>query len=352
MPELGAFVQQQYDAGRRVVTLDGGSWVWDTPLFLDDPLFGDQFELNATGAHIALTTNLPTTGGAFTPDKGRPPVDQVRCAVFPNTLRSSWNRTTNDVQVTPYTKATGEKVGGAMRLRVRGGTFGGGSRNVGLVFANRVGTLLEGVVLLGGRFALSWTDYTEPNIVRGCHFRTAGTAQPDDAWFVYQTTKGDGVIVDATKCDGAVGLASLRENFGAAFTGNITGAVRLTRCSGVAVVASHQEAGIGETYTPNFEVRDSEVLFVGGTFYPPRLDGRATIEVHDTPTGPNFSSVRLVAPNYRLLAAHAADAAAFVDVKSRNANTVVRVDDLTPKTSTGPGVWSACAVPAMNGVQL
>lgn len=352
MPDLGDYLQARYDAGERVITLNGGSWTWDTPVFLDDPRFGDQLELNATGAEIVLgAATLPTTRGAFLPDKNRPLTEQVRCAVFPNTRRDAWDPVANDVAVTPEAKATGPYVGGAMRLRVRGGEFVASTPNVGLVFANRVGTMLDGLVLRGGRFALSWTDYSEPNLIRGCHFRTAGSGQVDDAFLVYQTAKGDGLLIDAVKCDGNVGVASLRENSGAAITGTITGTVRLTRCSGVAVIAAHQESGIGTTYAPNFQVIDSEVLFAGGTFYPPRLDGRATVEVYDTPTGPNFSTVTLLAPNYRLLAAHVDDAEAFVDVKTRNPSTSVRIiGELTTKTSTGPGTWAATSDPAMIGV--
>lgn len=348
VPDFGKFLQERYDSGSGHVTLSRvDRWTWDTPVFLDSPRFGDKFEVNLAGAEITLGPNLPTMGAAFTPDARRAPGERVRAAIFPNTQRAAWNAATNDVAVTTG-KATMQ--GASVRLHLRNGTISGGGRNVGIVMGNRVGTVLENVVAHGVRFALSWHDYAEPNIVRGGHFQTAGgAAQVADAFYVYEVAKGDGILIEALKCDGAVGAASLMECFGAVLSGNITGKVRLSRCAGVVIVGVHQEAGIYASYSPNFEVSNSDVLFVGGAFYPPRQDGRATVEITDDTTGVLHSTVVMQAPCYRLPSAHTT-VGPFVDVRSRNPHTKVRIFDPSFKASTGPGVWVACDAPLMTGV--
>lgn len=336
--DIGPWLQDQYDAGHAVTLQRGKTYSLDTPVFLDSAGFGDKLALDINGATITLGDSLPTVGEAFLADPS------VRAGIFSNVKRSAWDPETNTVDAKGG-KAT--SAGASVRLVVSNGRVVGGANNVGLAFGNRVGAVLDNVNLIGGRFAWSWTGYGEPHVVRGCHFQTAGgTAQVPDAFFLYGNAKGDGVQVEALKCDGAVGAVSLRECFGASLTANITGKVRLIRCAGVVVTAAHQEAGIYASYSPNFEIQQSDVHFVGGTFYPSRIAGGATIEIDDDPSKSMYSQVTLDSPGWRVLPEYG-ESDAFIKVKRAVAGTYVDIRNLSSKRASSPGVWTKGALPSL-----
>ncbi len=342
MTELGRHLQEQYDSGAGGVTLRkvDGAVTWTQPVFLDRPGFGDKFVVDLGGNDVIVSVDMPTVGRAFTPDPG------VRVALFANTKREAYNEAKNSVAVESATKAT--QVGGSPRLIMRNGRVLL-TGNSGLAFGNRCGAVLENVVLHGGRFAWSWTDYADQHVIRNGHMQTAGgSAQVTDAFYLYGIAKGDGVHVDGMKCDGAVGGVALKECFGATLTSIVTSKVRLDRCAGVVVNGAHQESGIHKPtnpFTANFEIKNSSVSFVGGAFYPPRYPGRATIEVRDNPEH-TPSNVVLMSPDYRLLDGHAVNAEPFIVADS---STPVRVIYPSWNRSTANGRWAPTDQPEMRG---
>lgn len=328
MTNIGPYLQQEYDEGNPVVLRRGEKYTLDTPVYVSSPNFGDKCVLDLNGAEITLGANLPVLGEQFLADR------TVQAGIFVNYEKNS---TTQRATTT----------GASMRLVISNGRVVGGANNVGLAFGNRCGAVLENVNLMGGRFAWSWTGYGEPHVVRGGHFQTAGgSAQVPDAFYLYGNAKGDGIQVEGLKCDGAVGAVSLRECFGAALTANITGKVRLIRCAGVVVTAAHQEAGIYSSYSPNFEIQQSDVHFVGGTFYPSQVPGGATIEIDDDPTKMMYSHVTLDSPGWRVLPGYG-ESETFIKVKRAAKGTYVDVRNLSSKRASSPGVWTRQPTPLL-----
>lgn len=328
MADLGQYLQQQYDAGAGGVTLrNTDPWTWDTPFFQDKAEFGNKFTIDLGGARVPLSPNLPTVA-AFEPDP------TVRVAMFPNTNRSAWNRTTNTVEVSTATRTSGAP-GVSLRATVKNGRLVGGAANVGVGIGNRCGALFENVVLSGGRFAWTWDDYGEPHVMRNCHFQTASASQVRDAFLMYGYSKGDGVIIEACKADGNVGIARLKGTFGASLRANITGDIRLDRCLGIVIDAGHQESGIGTTHSPTVRINGSVVLVNGGAWYPSRTEG-GTFQIVDDPGLPSL--LHLNTATWCVLPEHG-NSSALVDATGATSGTVIQATALASRTAAAPGRW-------------
>lgn len=265
-------LQALYDAGVRAVHLEPrGTYLLDTPVFLDheDPF--DCLVLHGNGAEVVLGDRLGRTD-AFTADP------EVRWAFFPNTVRSAHDG--DAVTVDADHRGTGTSVGGTPRLVVHQLVVDGRSQDRGLAFFNRCAGRFSEVVMKAARTLVSWTDYCDAMVLDHCQARLD---EVDDAWLLYQVDHGDGVLLLSPKTERGIGAASLQDCRGATIVSAVTGRLRLTRCRGVAVLAGHAEGDLSAAST--YEVRSSQVVVDASLVYPARDDALPGVVVDDTDEG-------------------------------------------------------------------
>lgn len=338
----GPALQRHVDAGGRIVLPGPGRYLVDTPVFLDGGEPHARVVLDLAGGTLVAGDHLPATD-VFHPDT------QVRWMLWPNTLRSAWDAAAGRVEVAVATRATGGKVGALQSLAVRDGTFDGRGTPAGLVLANRTGTDLTDVTMVGARTLVSWADYSDATRLTGCHARH-GDGERRPGALVEQVAPGDGLLLRACKADAGLYTARLRRNRGAVIDANVTGRIELDRCSAVVVQGGHQECHVGDHTA--VVVRSSQVTFRQTAFYSAR-DGRTpAILVEDDPAHDEASYVHLDAClEVHLHDAQDADAAhgPLLHVASAHELTEVRADDVRAVTvdTADPGTWVATSGPRL-----
>ncbi len=274
-------LQRIFDAGLQPQFVSNRTYLLNSPIFLDRPTSLAMFVLELNGAILRLGPDLPTTD-AFSRDP------TTRWAIFPNTVRGAFSG--GKVTVSPATRASGKGSGGLISLIVRNGTVDGVKANVGFAFSNRTGTKFESVVLLRARTLLSWTDYSDVNVLRQCHNRAGG---PANSVLVEQISSGDGLLMQSCKSDASVGLARLKYCRGAEIVGTVTGRIELEACSAIQIRGGHQETPI--VNRTMIDIRSSDVVIDSTVLYLARGTGGEALEpaIRITDAGSPASSVVL-----------------------------------------------------------
>ncbi|MGB4768511.1 MAG: collagen-like protein [Candidatus Saccharimonas sp.] len=265
--DIGPALQTAINSGFTDILLPyspSGKFYLNTPIFWPaSSAFGSRVRIDLNGNIIRLGTNLPTVAN-FTPDTS------VRAAFFPNTALSALSGGV----VTSEGNTASVSTGQMLALILENGTFEIGTGNTGVVFANQAPVQLHNIGLLGGRFAVSWHEYTDGTQVTGhAHFRSSSSAglgtQVSDAWYLYAINEGDGVFVESIKSDGLVGGVNLEKNRGAVINGVVTSSVRLSNSEGIMIGSPHLESDIYSSDAPRFDIVSSSVTFQGGVVYRP-----------------------------------------------------------------------------------
>jgi len=340
----GPALQAHVDAGGHIVLPGPGAYLVDTPVFVDGTDPHQRVVLDLAGGTLVAGDHLPTSD-VFWPDRA------TRWLLWPNTLRTAWDAGAGRVEVAVGTRATGERVGALQALAVRDGTFDGRGTTAGLVLANRTGTELTNVTMVGARALVTWHDYSDGTRLTGCHARH-GDGERRDGALIEQVAPGDGVVLSGCKADAGLFTARLRRCRGAVVDANVTGRLELDRCSGVVVQGGHQECSIGDHTA--VVVRSSQVTFRQTAFYCARDGSTPAVLVDDDPAQPDASQVRLEAClEVHLHDARDADVAhgPLVHVAHAHDLTEVRADDVraTSVDTADPGTWVGTAGPRITG---
>lgn len=337
----GPLLQQLVDAGGHIRFPGPGTYLVDTPVFLDGGDPHGRVVLDLAGGTLLAGPHLPATD-AFRREPG------VRWLLWSNTRRTAWDAAAGRVDVSAQTRATGTGVGALQAVAVRDGTFDGVDGTVGLVFANRSGTELTAVTMVRGRTLVSWHDYSDATRLQGCHARHGDG--PRTGALVEQISSGDGLVVSGCKADAGLHTARLKYCRGAVVEANVTGLLELDQCSNVVVVGGHQEGQLGDR--TSVVVRQSQVTFRQTAFYSAHDAGVPSIVVDDPADGPAGSRVHLDAcvevhlhdgrdadvPQGPLL--HVAGANPMTEVHARDVRAVT-VD------TADPGVWVPTSGPRL-----
>ncbi|WP_136518541.1 hypothetical protein [Cellulomonas telluris] len=337
----GPLLQQLVDAGGHVRFPGPGTYLVDTPVFVDGGDPHGRVVLDLAGGTLLAGPHLPGTD-AFHRDP------QVRWVLWSNTRRTAWDPASGRVTVSEETRATGARVGALQAVAVRDGTFDGVDGTVGLVFANRSGTELTALTMVRARTLVSWHDYSDATRLQGCHARHGDG--PRTGALVEQVSPGDGLVLSGCKADSGLHTARLSRCRGAVVEANVTGLLELDSCSNVVVLAGHQEGQLGDRTSA--VVRQSQVTFRQTAFYSAHDADVPSIVVDDPPDGPAGSRVHLDAcvevhlhdgrdadvPHGPLL--HVAGANPMTEIHARDVRAVT-VD------TADPGVWVPTAGPRM-----
>lgn len=337
----GPLLQQLVDAGGHVRFPGPGTYLVDTPVFLDGGDPHGRVVLDLAGGTLLAGPHLPATD-AFWRDKA------VRWVLWSNTRRDAWDPAAGRVTVAAETRATGSGVGALQAVAVRDGTFDGVDGTVGLVFANRSGTELTSLTMVRGRALVSWHDYSDATRVQGCHARHGDG--PRTGALVEQISSGDGLVVSGCKADAGLHTARLKYCRGAVIEANVTGLLELDSCSGVVVVGGHQEGQLGDRTSA--VVRQSQVTFRQTAFYSAHDAEVPSIVVDDPADGPAGSRVHLDAcVEVHLHDGKDADVpqGPLLHVAGANPMTEVLARDLRAVTvdTADPGVWVPTAGPRL-----
>lgn len=269
--DVGPLIQSAYDAGDTSVTLKpGGTYIWDTPVFLDSTSVTRRLVVNLNGATIRLGANLPTTPSYRDAT--------TKWAIFPNVKRSALSAGVVNVASNPARPGYGAPRG----LHIYGGVIDGQDQNVGVSFAHTNGVLFESVMLYRARCLVSWIGYVDCNTIRSCVNVNPPASIRTDSYLLDQIDLGDGVLIDSCNGDAAAGIARLVDNHGATIISPVGGGFEFIRCSGISVISAHIEAYQPSRTKTCFLINRSEVTVSGGDFLSDGANRWAVFTVNDT----------------------------------------------------------------------
>jgi len=257
--DIGPSLQALYDAGVRTVELDSrGSYLIDTPVFLDAPDIHRRFVINANQATITLGDGGATTK-AFTPDP------RTKFGFWVNVKRSALSR--GVVTATDATVASGNtaKIAPAFLIRdadIRLGTPNAPANRM-VAFANRASVHLENCAISFGRGGISGRGYNDMMTVTGCKMvNPYGT----DAALLWQIDNGDAVYVRGIAASAAY-LVNLTRCNGAVVDAPVGGSIKLTDSHSVVINSPHIEGDEKPRNAAPIAVTRSHVTVVRGEFY-------------------------------------------------------------------------------------
>lgn len=282
--DIGAVVRSAMTFGVYNFELErGGSYLADSPVFVAQASAFQRLVIEGNGATIKLGPNLPTTNWSRD--------TSAQFFIFPNTVASAWNTTTNVVTVSDANRATGLNTGALCSLVVRNVTVDGQAANRAFAFLNRTGATFDTVDIYRGRALVTWWDYSDRAIVaRNCYSRSG--SGPAEQVIAEGYQMGDGLRFESCKADSSVGLARLKTCRGAVFSGTVTGRIELEDCQSILFEAGHQELG-NQANRVAFDIKNSSLTIDTSMLY---LSSTSTVPVVsiDDSSGETDSHVRFV----------------------------------------------------------
>lgn len=242
--DIGAALQAAFDARPTVSLRPGGTYLLNTPVFLDGTNHRTRYTLEMNGATLVLGSGLPT---ASTFSAGT-----TRWAIFNGNLRAALSG--GVVNCSAANMSTAPAFPSQPRLEVRNGIVDGQAADVGFVYGNTSPTLLRRLVMYRMKYGISWSQYTDHNAVEHCHVVSPVTG----GWLVKQEANGDGLIVAHCKGVGA-GIVNAVNLYGAHITAGVAGGYYFQSCRGVIIDAGHQELDEASAFPYVVTVDRSEV---------------------------------------------------------------------------------------------
>lgn len=284
--DCSSLIQNAIDAGATDILLDGNA---SSPVFyLNGPVFDDstlnqnlgagpqQRSITIRGtsnAILQLGPNLPyaaatvdgsgnLTAAAFTPDS------TSRWAFFPNTLRSAFTSGTNTVLVNTTTAVSGTSQSAPIgRLRIRDLVIDGGNVSTlnpaGIAYANQCNVHWSDCTVRYLKYGFSWTGYSDRPQMRNINAQMKGQADSGNVTgpvLMYQTSAGDGVLIEGIECAGdwcvwnAFGCRG-----GIARLPVSSGSYVFSHCDGVTLEGGHAEMTQTLAAYPNITVKNSRI---------------------------------------------------------------------------------------------
>lgn len=258
-------LQNYIDAGMGQIVFprSTNTYLIDGPVYADDTRQPYKLDIDFGGNHIrgGVDSNFPQASTFVATDSG------TRVMFFSNSLRSGLSG--GVVNTGDSGRATGAN-GTTVRLRVHNGyvAWTSATPNMGLIHANRAATVVENLWQRGGKFILTHSSYTDGDVMRNIYMTSAGGVnQVSGAYAYYQSSNGDGVVLDSIKTSGNVGTAYLSNNSGAEINAVVASKIFLRNSSAININAIHQEAGIDDINAPSIRVANTHVNVYGGVFY-------------------------------------------------------------------------------------
>jgi hypothetical protein len=336
----GPIMQAALAAGQETFILNrDDTYKFNTSVFLNSTDVYSKVVIIGNGAKILAGSGLYTTS-AYSRDT------TIKWVFFNNCKTSAVSG--GVVTMDDSTRATGTTTGGLTRLYIQDLTFDGNTGRYGLSMGNRTSVHFKGVTLYRAYTLVSWTDYSDSNVLDHCQGRDA--AGPSDSYLIHQIASGDGLIITSAKTDPTIGVAYLSKCNGAVIDGDVTGSIIVSQCSGITINGWHMEGR--DMGTPGLSCRNSQV-----TLNAPVLYSRTTspwpgvIQVDDNPLGADRPSDITINGGLATISALADDQnGPTIEFVSAITNTAVRAFGFKAQIiSTAASTWFSGSGPRIKG---
>lgn len=333
--DCGPALQEAFDAGHTVTLKHNGTYLIETPIFLDSTSLEAKYVLNMNGAELKAGPGLPSASGLSGLGEAA-----VKWIFFNNTKRAALS---GGVVTTSEANRATTGLAQAPRLLIRDGYFNANGQIIGIAFGNGAASRLQNVTMANIQAGISWVGYVDQNTAEAVQFAGASPSGGQGSRLIYQREAGDGTSVVNTKCYGGVHLDLAGcEGFRAASP--VSGQFLLNNCIGI-IEAGHEETDEITTSPYSVFLNRTQLTYISSTTFASKKSTACTIQIEDE--GGNLATTLDLIDHretyfYRVSPEDAADPTRGPTVNIVAINTLGHVRSWGSKTVIQDG-WSGTA---------